>query len=107
MNQEQKLYNGDVCLEHRVSTIEAESREREKILNLTAQALEKRLEMLNELRGDVMTRGEYQKAHEALIYRIESVEKMQGKGVAAVLTLVAIVGIISTIIATIALFSNK
>jgi hypothetical protein len=94
-----RQYDGDVCLEGRVreleiraAVLEKVNHERAEILKLTASALESRLELLNELRTDVLTRGEYTKSHEGLIFRIELVEKMQSRFVGVAIALVAMAG---------------
>lgn len=48
--------------------------ERDKAIRTATSALESRLELLNELRSDVMTRGEYNRGHEALVERVRQVE---------------------------------
>jgi hypothetical protein len=76
--------------------------EREKMLRVTAEALDKRINLLNELRGGVATKAE----HELLADRIRLVELIsaehagQAKTTAVVTSVVAsiIVGVISTVI---------
>jgi len=54
--------------------IERVLNERERALDIATKALEKRLELLNELRGDVLTRTEYSRVHEFLVERVRQVE---------------------------------
>lgn len=48
--------------------------DREKAVEMATRSLEKRLELLNELRGDVLPRGEYNRAHDALMDRVRLLE---------------------------------
>lgn len=93
-----KVYNGDVELEARVRVLESLLDEREKMLRLTAENLDKRLTLLNELRADVLTKSEYVRAHEAVIERMEKVEKMQSRMVGIGIVLIALSGLIGLII---------
>ena len=72
--------------------------EREHALTVATAALEKRLEMLNELRGDVMTRSEYTRAHEALQDKISDLTALTNK-----LTIALLIMLITALVA--ALFS--
>ena len=90
-------YKGDVCLEKRVRELErdmadskAKLEERKDTLKLTADSLHDKLATLNELRGDVMTRTEYVRAHMALEDKITSVNK---------LGIVILMGLIGSLIA--------
>lgn len=91
-------YNGDAALEARVRVLESLLEEREKMLNLTAENLDKRLCLLNELRSDVLTKSEYIRAHEAMVERMEKVEKMQSRMVGIGIVLIALSGLIGLII---------
>jgi hypothetical protein len=59
--------------------------ERQQAITVATCALEKRLEMLNELRGDVMTRSEYTQAHEALSDKINALVALTNKLVISLL----------------------
>ena len=102
-------YNGDGALEARVAVLESVLDEREKALHLLERNIDARLHLLNELRGDVMTRGEFIKSHEsisshvdsvekAMSTRIDSVEKAQARLIGAAITLSAIGGFIGWVI---------
>lgn len=58
----------------------------ERARTLAYESLEKRLALLNELRGDVMLRSEYNVRHEALVQSIKTLERLVyiGVGVALV-----------------------
>ena len=68
--------------------------ERDKALAGATHALEKRLELLNELRGDVMTRSEYTRAHEALQDKINGLVALTNK-----LTIALLLALIAALIA--------
>lgn len=87
-----KPYNGDQYLEARVRVIENLLQEREKMVRLTAESLEMRLAHLNELRGDVMTKTEYARAHESFCLRLERLEQMQSRFIGVAIALVAMGG---------------
>lgn len=61
----------DVPLKEYIEQILAE---REKAIGTATTSLEKRLELLNELRADVVNRGEYLRGHESLVERVRQVE---------------------------------
>ena len=48
--------------------------ERDKAIEADHTSMESRLKLLNELRTDVMGRGEYNRVHEALVERVRQVE---------------------------------
>ena len=48
--------------------------ERQKAIGTATSALEKRLELLNELRSDVMSRSEFSRAHDSLVERVRQIE---------------------------------
>ena len=48
--------------------------ERQKAIGIATSALEKRLELLNELRSDVMSRSEFSRAHDSLVERVRQIE---------------------------------
>lgn len=98
-----KEYSGDACLERRVrdleilarviqTTQEERDRAREDAMAVSVHGLEARLALLNELRGDVITRGEAAKAHEVIGIRIDVIEKMQSRFVGVAIALVAMAG---------------
>ena len=91
-------YNGDKCLEARVRVLEAVLEERQRAVDIAVKALDDRLHLLNELRGDVLTKAEYNKAHEALLYRIESVEKTHSKFVGVTISMIALAGLIGAVL---------
>ena len=93
-----KTYNGDVALESRVRVIEAILEERQKQLDLTAEGLKDKLYLLNELRGDVITKAEYHKALEAIVWRVESLEKTHSKFVGVTIAMVAIASVVGGIV---------
>jgi len=95
MNQK---YDGDICLEARVRVLENILEEREKALKLAVNGLETRLVLLNELRGDVLTKAEYIRAHDNVIFRLEKVEAMQGRFVGVSIALVAMAGAAGAVI---------
>jgi hypothetical protein len=72
--------------------------ERQQAITIATCALEKRLELLNELRGDVMTRSEYTSAHEALSDKISALTALTNK-----LTIALLIMLITALVA--ALFS--
>ena len=72
--------------------------ERERALQLTASALDKRLDLLNELRSGVLTRVEYEKAHEGLIYRIGQMEKFQSRMIGVGIVMVFVVGVLGAVV---------
>ncbi len=72
--------------------------ERKDQLKMTADSLEKRLVMLNELRGDVLTRSEYLPAHKSLVERIERLENFVSKLVGIGVTLIAVTGVVGIIV---------
>jgi hypothetical protein len=53
--------------------------EHDKALMLYREMLEARLETLNHLRGDVITKSEYNRAHEAMMERMIRMEAIQSK----------------------------
>lgn len=65
---------------------------------LTAESLEKRLQLLNELRGDVMTRMEFSRAHDAITDRVWKLEKWQSKIVGIGAALIALTGLLGILI---------
>lgn len=73
--------------------------EREKALNIATNNLEKRLELLNELRGDVLTKTEYNSMHYPLSDRITKLENWQAKIVGGGLLLMAVSGALGAVIA--------
>lgn len=82
----------------------------EKILELQqlaltkeARVLDARLEHLNELRGNVVTKGEYTTGHQVLDLRISQLEKWQSKLIGIGLMLVLASGIAGGLIAKIVL----
>ena len=94
------------CLEKRVNALEiaqTEDRvrmvERQEVLKLTAEALKDKMHLLNELRSDVMTKSEYLRAHESLIFRIEKVEQMQSRFIGVAIAFVALGGFVGALIA--------
>lgn len=94
----EKPYNGDVSLEARVRVLESQLEERQKAVTLATESLEKRLFLLNELRGDVLTKDEYNQAHAALIYRLEKVELTQSRLIGVGITFVAVAGLIGAVL---------
>ena len=74
----------------RIDMIERVMDEREKQLQLTAQGLERRLEMLNKLRGDVMQKSAYEEAHKYLTERIDGLDRVQSRMVGIALALIAL-----------------
>ena len=101
MSTEDYSANG---IEHRVRALEirlAENHvkleERNDILKLTASNLEHRLYLLNELRGDVLTKTSFDILHEALVRRIDGIEKAQAKILTTALVLVTIIGLVATV----------
>lgn len=92
-----KEYCGDQALEARVSVIEAQLSERKEAVRVALDSLEKRLMLLNELRAGVMTVGEYSKAHDALTFRLEAVERTQSKFVGVSIALMALSALIGAV----------
>lgn len=72
--------------------------ERQKMLEVTAESLDKRLVLLNELRSDVLTKPEYKQAHEAIVSRMERIEQTQAKFVGVAIVLVVLAGILGGLI---------
>lgn len=91
-------YNGDVNLEARVRVLENILEEREKALKLAVDGIDKRLVLLNELRGDVLTKGEYLRGHEAIVFRITKVESVQSRFVGVAIAMVAMSGLVGAVI---------
>jgi hypothetical protein len=79
-------------LERTMAESQAKLEERRETLKLTADQLEKRLFLLNELRSDVMTKSEYIRAHESVVFRLERVEAMQSRFIGVSIALVAMAG---------------
>ena len=73
--------------------------EREKALNIATTNLEKRLELLNELRGDVVTKSEYNATHYPMIDRVTKLENWQAKIVGGGILLMFLSGAIGAIVA--------
>lgn len=94
----EKPYNGDVSLEARVRVLESQLEERQKAVELATDSLEKRLYLLNELRGDVLTKNEYSQAYAALVFRLEQVEKAQAKLIGIGIAVVAMAGLIGAVV---------
>ena len=72
--------------------------ERKEALHVALRALESRLALLNELRVDVLSKAAFDIVHAQLVERVENVEKMQGRIYTAALVIVALVGIIGTLL---------
>ena len=70
----------------------------EKARSLAYESLEKRLELLNELRADVMPRTEYDVRHEAIALRVQRLEKVVWMSAGAGGFLGVITGIILRVI---------
>lgn len=85
-------------LEGRVRVLENVIEERQKMLEVTAENLDKRLVLLNELRSDVLTKPEYSRAHEALVERMERIEQTQAKFVGVAIVLVVLSGMLGGLI---------
>jgi len=66
--------------------------EREKATTKAEEVLKARLEYLNELRGNVITRGEYVKGQETILFRLEYIERWQNKMIGAAAVLGGIAG---------------
>lgn len=89
-----KPYNGDANLEARVRVIEAILTEREKSITLAMDAAERRFQLLNELSGGVMTKAEYDRAHEGIVIRVDQLTKTQSRMIGIGITLVALSGLL-------------
>lgn len=89
-----KPYNGDVGLEARVRVIEAILIEREKSITLAMENSDKRFQLLNELRSGVLTKAEYDRAHEGIVLRVEQISKMQSRMVGIGITLIGLSGLL-------------
>ncbi|HUD76001.1 MAG TPA: hypothetical protein VMQ76_13095 [Terracidiphilus sp.] len=76
--------------------------EREKALGLATMNLEKRLDLLNELRGDVLTKAEWNATHYPLADRVTKLENWQAKIVGGGLLLMAVSGALGAVIAYLA-----
>jgi hypothetical protein len=73
--------------------------ERDKALAAAHASMEARLELLNELRSDVMSRGEFARAHETLVERVRQVELSSTKNAALVsLATSIVVGVVIFVI---------
>ena len=66
--------------------------EREKATVKAEEVLKARLEHLNELRGNVITRSEYVKGQETILFRLEYIERWQNKMIGAAAVLGGIAG---------------
>jgi hypothetical protein len=64
----EKLFNA------RLETIDRVLEEREKRLVESGKVLDARLAYLNELRGDVVTRGEFKAGHESLFRDVQEIK---------------------------------
>lgn len=78
--------------------VEALLNEREKALINTANNLEIRLAHLNELRSNVLTRGEYNQAHDSLSARVARIENWQAKLIGIGIALAFLSGILGAVI---------
>jgi hypothetical protein len=91
-------YNGDACLEARVRVLENILEEREKALALAVRGIDARLELLNELRSDVMTKSEYLRAHESVSFRLGKIEATQSRFIGVSLAMMAMSGLVGAVI---------
>ena len=89
-------------LDEREKALSIRFEEQEKALNLTARALEIRLEHLNNVRDEgiqdrmhFLLKEVYQKEHQILIERIERVQTFQNKLMGVFLFVTFVVGLVS------------
>lgn len=66
--------------------------EREKQREIAAEVLKRDVEHLNRLRETMLTKDEYIKGHEQVIYRIEKLEGAQAKMIGAAAVVGALIG---------------
>lgn len=97
--EEKEACNRLVALETKVCMLQKLFEQRfeasELALTLSREGLDHRLNLLNELRSGVLTKAEYDKAHDSILFRIVSMEKFQSRlvGIGSVIVIVvAILG---------------